>query len=61
MITLGADHAVARVDRDEALKHKVFNRDDIEKMVRKMMAIETHMEMTRLDVLDELRKVLTDG
>lgn len=60
MIQLRADHAVARVDKDEALKNKNFKKDDVQKQIRKIMDIETEMEITRLNAMDELRTVLTD-
>lgn len=60
MIRLKADHAVARVDKDEALKDRNFKKDAVKKQIRKIMDIETEMEITRLDALDELRSILTD-
>lgn len=60
MIKLRADHAVARVDKDELMKNKNFKKEDVQKQIKKMMAIETDMEMARLDSLDDLRKILTD-
>lgn len=60
MIRLKADYAVARVDKETLMKDKNFKKDQVEKQIRKMMDIETNIEMARLEALDELRKVLTD-
>jgi len=60
MIQLKADHELALLDKDALLKDKNFKKDAVEKQVRKIMAIESDMEMAKLDGLDELRKVLTD-
>ncbi len=61
MIRLRADHQVARVDVDNLLKDKNFKRDAAEKLIRNMMAVETEMELERLDRIHELRTVLTDA
>lgn len=61
MIKLQADYKMARVDGDALLKDKNFKKDAAEKQIRKMMAVQTDMELQRLERIHELRGVLTDA
>ena len=61
MIRLQADHQVARVETNNLMKNRNFKKDAAEKQIRTMMAIETDMELERLQALHEMRGVLTDA
>ena len=61
MIKLHADHKIARVDLEAILKDRSFKKDAAEKQIRKVMAIETDMELNRLEKIHELRGVLTEA
>lgn len=61
MIKLHADHKIARVDLEAILKDRNFKKDAAEKQIRKVMAIETDMELNRLERIHELRGVLTEA
>ncbi len=61
MIRLNADQRVARVDLEAIMKDRNFKKDAAEKQIRKVMAIETDMELNRLEKIHELRGVLTEA
>lgn len=60
MIRLRADLEIARIDKREMIKDKNFQKDKLQKQVKKIMAIQTDMEMSRVDMLAQARTILTD-
>jgi Spy/CpxP family protein refolding chaperone len=60
MIRLRADLEIARIDKMEMIKDRNFQKDKLQKQVKKIMAIETNMEMARIDMLAQARTILTD-